>query len=281
MTRVSVVIPAYNRERTVATAIESVLAQSHPDVEVIAVDDGSADGTARVIEGFGDRVRPLLAPHRGQAPAINAGLGVATGDYVAYLDSDDVMLPDRLKLQAGYLDAHPEVDAVYSDQYRTSPAGTELIKTRPLDRFLILQRCYISRITILHRRSCLDRVGLFDETISGSDDWDMWLRMSECLRIDYLPGPVAEYRIDGSNTSFRRTKRLDHYRRTRLAILRKACARRGHPLWLRLMVGGAWLQYALGRVPGLGECSPRLWSAIDKVQWRLEQATIRPWSGLE
>ncbi|MBI4573499.1 MAG: glycosyltransferase family 2 protein, partial [candidate division NC10 bacterium] len=105
---VSVILPVYNGERFLAAAIASILAQDYQPIEVIVVDDGSTDGTAAIARSF-QGVRYLYQPNQGPAFARNAGIAVARGAFIAFLDADDLMVPTRLSVQAGYLLAHPEI----------------------------------------------------------------------------------------------------------------------------------------------------------------------------
>jgi len=116
----SVVIPVYNGERTVGRAIQSVLEQSHPALEVIVVNDGSTDGTGDVLSAFGDRIRVLNMPNRGVSAARNTGVESARGDWLAFLDADDWYFPDRLKCHADLIASEPEIDFVTGDfEYRS------------------------------------------------------------------------------------------------------------------------------------------------------------------
>src|SRR2546427_4231674 len=110
---VSVVIPVYNGERYLADAIQSVLDQTYQNLEVIVVDDGSTDGSAAVAKRFGDAIRYVRQANGGVCQARNTGISVARGTYLAFLDQDDLWLPDKLAVQVAYLESHPEVGAVY------------------------------------------------------------------------------------------------------------------------------------------------------------------------
>ncbi len=276
MTKVSVIIPAYNAAKHLRETLASVLAQSHENFEVIVVDDGSTDQTVDVLKSFGAQIRWIVQPHQGQAHAVNHGIRMSTGDYLAYFDADDLMLPKKLEVQARYLDEHPEVDVVYTDLYCTEPgSGTTRRKYEPIDPFVLLQRCCVCRITVMCRRVCVQTVGLFNEHITGSDDWDMWVRMSERCRMAYLDQALSEYRIHGENISRVRRKRLDHVRWARVVILHGAWARRGKPLWLGIMVLSARVCRRVGTIPVLGEQFPRLWSLADRVQMLAERLTLR------
>ncbi|MEN6451590.1 MAG: glycosyltransferase [Thermoguttaceae bacterium] len=280
MPKVSVIIPAYNASKTIRHTLKSVFDQTYRDFEVVVVDDGSTDDTVEILKSYGDRVRWAIQKHQGQAFAINTAIGLATGEYLAYFDSDDLMLPTKLEVQAGYLDAHPDVDVVYGDMYVTSPQGERtLLKYSPLDPFYLLQSCCVSRITIMHRRGCLDKTGLFDGTITGSDDWDMWVRMSECCNMAYIDGGLSEYVLHGGNISFRRTNQLSHCRRMRWQVLLRTCRRRGYPLWLRAMMFSAWAYWMVGRVPYFGKRFPYFWAGLTRIQRLGERLLLRGVSG--
>ncbi len=240
------------------------------------MDDGSTDGTVDILKSYDDRIRWAVQEHQGQAFALNRAVGMAQGEYFAYFDADDFMFSTKLEVQTHYLDEHPEVDVVYSaDKYQSELQLRNLRKrSNPLDSFYLLQHCFILRITVMHRRDCLREVGLFNGRVSGSDDWDMWVRMSERYRMDYIDQVLSEYRIHGKNISHTRPKRLNHYRRVRLLILRDACARRGSPFWLRMMVLSQTVFWLVGKLPILGECSERLWSGAARVQRRVERLLL-------
>jgi glycosyltransferase involved in cell wall biosynthesis len=124
METVSVIIPTYNRAELISQAIDSVLAQTVPAHEIIVADDGSTDDTAAVVAAYGDRVRYLALPHRGQPAATrNAGIRAATGVLLAFLDSDDLFLPDKLARQIAALAQTPAAGVVYSNglYFRTTP----------------------------------------------------------------------------------------------------------------------------------------------------------------
>jgi glycosyltransferase involved in cell wall biosynthesis len=113
MAKVSVIIPTYNRAHVICRAIDSVLAQTYPDYEIIVVDDGSTDQTAHVLSFYTDRIRYIYQANGGVSKAReNTGIKAAAGEYICFLDSDDAFLPNKLELQVGYLDNHPEIDVV-------------------------------------------------------------------------------------------------------------------------------------------------------------------------
>jgi len=115
MSLVSVIVPTFDRAATLGAAIDSVLAQTHPEVEVVVVDDGSTDGSAEVLAGYGDRIVVRRTANRGPAAARNEGMRAARGEYLAFLDSDDLYVEDKLAMQAAVLDAHPDLAMVSTD----------------------------------------------------------------------------------------------------------------------------------------------------------------------
>lgn len=123
MVKVSIIIPVYNGERYVSEAIDSVLNQTYKDFEIIVIDDGSKDDTLNILRMYGEKIRWESQENKGQASAINEGIKMAKGKYIAYLDADDVCLPERLKIQVKYLDEHPDVGLVYADFYQTDENG--------------------------------------------------------------------------------------------------------------------------------------------------------------
>jgi glycosyltransferase involved in cell wall biosynthesis len=205
MPRVSVIIPSYNRADLVREAVESVLAQTYRDFEIIVADDGSTDHTAEIMMQFGAAVTYLLLPHKGQPAATrNSGLRAARGEFVAFLDSDDMFLPDKLAVQAAALESHPEVGMVYSNGrfFRDNPARPtgyvqDGLPTPSRQVFAeLLRGNFLAPAVVLIRHSCLDRVGLFDERpdFLAVEDYDLWLRIAAQFQVLYVPGEVAAIR---------------------------------------------------------------------------------------
>ena len=266
MVKVSIIIPVYNGERYVSEAIDSVLNQSYKDFEIIVIDDDSKDNTSNILRTYGKKIRWKSQENKGQASALNEGIKMAKGRYIAYLDADDVCLPERFENQVKYLDEHSNVGLVYSDRYQIDENGKIqwIIKSQPHDNFILLQKNYIPRSAVMHKRECLDEVGLFDESITGDDDWDMWIRISEKFEMGYMDKPLVKYRVHGENISLTRPKRLDRGRYIKMRILEKAYERRERPFWLKLILIRAKIEWRIGKMPLLGESS-RVWWGVDMV----------------
>ena len=267
MVKVSIIIPVYNGEKYVSEAIDSVLNQTYKDFEIIVIDDGSKDNTLNILRMYGDKIKWKSQENRGQASAINEGINVAKGKYIAYLDSDDVCVPERFDTQVKYLDEHPNVSLVYSDRYNINENGENqgIFNSQPHDNFILLQQNYISRSVVMHKKECLYKVGLFDESITGSDDWDMWIRISEKFEMSYIDKPLIKYRVHKENISLLRPKRLDYGRYTKMKVLKKTLKRRESPFWLKLILMRAKIEWRIGKIPLLGERLPIVWWVVDKI----------------
>src|SRR5690349_11336244 len=180
---VSVVIPTYNTRRYVAEAVESALAQTYRPIEILVADDGSTDGTEVEMRRFGDAVRYLVQRNQGPAAARNLGIGTAQGEYVAFLDADDLWEPTKIAKQVAVMERDARVGVVYCGIHRVDlQAGTTVTIVRDdpalrgdIRRMLLLRNRVVTS-TLLIRRACFERAGLFDETLRWAEDWDLWIR---------------------------------------------------------------------------------------------------------
>jgi len=235
MAKVSVIIPVYNREDMIVEAVESALAQTLQDHEVIVVDDGSTDDTAKVVrERFGDQVRYLYQENRGRSSARNCGLMNSRGKYVVFLDSDDILLPQALETLSSFLDAHPDVEVVYSDGYLCDEEGRDLCRLsalrppvdleRPLES-LVRENFIIAPHCVMVQWRSLERIGpmYFDETLSAAEDTDLWIRLAVAgCRFGYVDVLTCKYRWYSGNTflaSSTRSLALESMRKAQFKIL--------------------------------------------------------------
>ncbi|MBW4507525.1 MAG: glycosyltransferase [Scytonematopsis contorta HA4267-MV1] len=210
MVKVSIVIPAYNAMTYLPTTIESVFSQSFNDYEMIIVDDGSSDNTLEWVNKITDaRVRVISQANQGASWARNAGIEHSQGEYIAFLDADDIWHPSKLEKQVDCLDAHPEVGLVYT--------WTELIDSKGLSTgrvFFNNDEGNIWQVLTQHniiecgsvamvRRACFEKVGLFDLNLSRSyvEDWDMWLRIATCYPFKVVKEALVFYRQHTNSSS--------------------------------------------------------------------------------
>jgi glycosyltransferase involved in cell wall biosynthesis len=184
MAEVSVIIPTYDRARKVARAVASVLYQTYTDYELIVVNDGSRDRTADVLSLFHPPVVRLThEKNRGVSAARNTGIKASHAPLVAFLDSDDYWLPEKLAAQVAFFSAHPEAVACQTREIwirkglRVNPRKKHLKPSGDIF-FPSLKLCLVSPSAVMVRRSLLDEVGLFDEALHVCEDYDLWLRVS-------------------------------------------------------------------------------------------------------
>jgi glycosyltransferase involved in cell wall biosynthesis len=200
---VSVVIPAFNAEGHIREVLESVRRQTFQDLEVIVVDDGSTDGTVREAEQFGRHLdlTVLRQVNAGPAAARNAGIRRARGRYCAFVDADDLMLPDRLAAQAELLDREPQMGLVFTDVATFDESGV-IFQTRRaysdprggmvLDRLLFDN--FITTSTVMAPTARLIEVGLFGENRRVSEDFELWLKIAARWNVGFIDRPLVRYR---------------------------------------------------------------------------------------
>lgn len=205
--RVSVIIPAFNAEEYVAETIESVLAQTRAADEIIAVDDGSTDGTLEVLRRFSPAVTALSKQNGGPASARNLAIRHSTGDLIAFLDCDDLWMPDKLEKQVGYLDEHPRTGLLFSEADMFSESGGKKVRhstigwtADPTFRQLLFGD-FIPNSTVVIRRECVDRVGYQNESLEliAVEDYEYWMRIARHFVMAGMAEPLAMYRLRDGN----------------------------------------------------------------------------------
>jgi len=208
---VSVIMPVYRGERFIAAAIESVLAQAYRDFEIVIVNDGSPDESARIISQFlpHPQIRYIEQQNAGVAAARNAGVAHANGAFIGLLDQDDLWLPNKLARQVSYLYSHPEIGLVHTrvkcidgDGAPRSCAGA--IGVYPYEGLCagrLLLGNVIAPVTVLLRSECIDDVGTFDQRFAPADDWELWMRIARRHPIGFIDEETACYRFHGENVS--------------------------------------------------------------------------------
>jgi len=203
MVKVSVIIPTYNRSSLLKMAIDSVLIQSYENYEIIVVDDGSNDTTAKLIDSYAsEKLRYFYQKNRGRSAARNLGIEMAHGEYVAFLDSDDMFLPQKLELQACELDANPSIGLVYSYAKNIDENGNYLsyhfegnLSGWVYPALLYIKNNVITTPTVMVRAEVLAEVGGFDESMDVCEDLDLWRRIARDHQIMQIPQPLSLVRI--------------------------------------------------------------------------------------
>ena len=224
MNRVSVVIPAHNAETFIDETVDSALAQTHPDIEVIVVDDGSTDGTLARLACFGDRIITVRQTNAGVAAARNAGAAIATGEWIAFLDADDIWLPGKIECQLR--DAHAPL--TYTNRLNIGARGdlpevqSDVTPMRKGDAFLplLVEGNFITASSVMVRRDVFQQMGGFFEGLAGTEDWDLWVRIAERHPVDCCREPLVRYRFHSAGAS-RDDRRM---RSQRVLVIARALA---------------------------------------------------------
>ena len=185
MPKVSVIIPTYNRAHLVGNAIQSVLDQTFPDFEIIVIDDGSIDNTREVVSKYGEEVIYIYQDNKERSVARNNGMKHAKGQYITFLDSDDLYLPDKLQVQVELMERNHEYGMSYSYSVWFDEKGKYLHTWRDnLDGWIFpeMMRAKHNKITVpsvMIRRIVLDRVGYFNESVNICEDYEFWCRVAK------------------------------------------------------------------------------------------------------
>lgn len=213
---VSVIIPTFNRAEMVTEAVESVLSQGVEGMELIVVDDGSTDGTARALAPYTDSITLLSTPHRGVSFARNIGVNHSTGRYIAFLDSDDLWLPGKLSAQLAFFESNPEAlicqteeiwikngKRIHPKPKHKKPSGMIFEKS--------LKLCLVSPSAVMMKKELFLSAKGFDTTLPACEDYDLWLRISCAHPVYLLPRPLVIKR-GGHDGQLSSMPCLDKYR---------------------------------------------------------------------
>ena len=225
MALVSVIIPTFNRAKWVKRAVSSVLFQTFRDFEVVVVDDGSTDETLEGLEIFSGKIRCLAhGANRGVSAARNTGIRATTAPYLAFLDSDDYWLPEKLALQMQFFRAYPEIRACQTEEIwirhgrRVNPRKKHLKPSGDIFE-PSLKRCLVSPSAVMLTRSLLEEIGLFDESLPACEDYDLWLRIASRFPIHLLRKPLVIKTGGHGDQLSSRFPGMDRFRITSMAKL--------------------------------------------------------------
>ena len=281
---VSVCMPMYNAEPYLAAAIDSMLAQTFADFEFLILDDASTDGSLTIARRYADadgRIRVFSLEHQGYPSLLNESLKLAKGRYVARMDADDVVRPDRLERQVTYLRAHPECVAVGTQVTMIDPDGEPLDRTHlptshdDIDRLQLAGRYQMTHASLVMPADILRRMGGYNPEFEPAEDYDLVLRLAEIGKLTNLPETLYCYRMHPGQITVRKYERQQQAMREAQVL---ACGRRGiavvpappfvHPRpvppWQLCVV---WAECALrsGHLPGAFKYARRA-------------VRLRPWS---
>ena len=243
--QVSVIIPTYNRAWVIKEAIDSVLTQDYTEFELIVVDDGSTDQTFDVLESYRNDIKVLSQKNKGVSAARNRGIAEASGNFIAFLDSDDLWLSQKLSVQIDFFNQTPDALICQTEEVwirnglRVNPKKRH---KKPSGMIFkpSLRLCLVSPSAVMIRRHLLDRVGRFDETLPACEDYDLWLRISCRFPIYLIDTPLIikrgghddqlskgtgldKFRIKAIEKIIRSGLLSEDQRRTAVKTLKKKC----------------------------------------------------------
>lgn len=229
MKLVSIIIPAYNKAALTVKTVESVLAQTYHNIEIIVIDDGSSDNTRILLEPYINRIKYIYRTNGGACSARNLGIKESRGDYIGLLDCDDTYHPDKVRLAMEYFQQHLGCAMIHTAANFINDQGKILsVYSSWQSRFVgkiadrLILNNYICNSTVIAKKECFQKVGDFDQTFFIPADWDMWLRIAEEFQVGYINQPLTNYLSAGSFT----LRNLDLWEKEVLLMLNKTFARR-------------------------------------------------------
>jgi len=249
--KISVVLPTYNQASYLPQAIESVFWQTNQDFELIVVNDGSTDDTVRILDEYQERNNFMVIHQNNQKlpHALNRGFQRARGEYLTLTSSDNVMLPTMLEDLAGTLDRYPDVGLVYAD-WQVLDENNEVIgqvHTFEFDRHLLMRVNYINAC-FMYRKSCQEKVGVYDPQYIHAEDWEYWWRISKYFLMMRVPRILYQYRVHGS--SLTQIKVISDARGISEGYQKLSAEFHSHPLiWYFSKLKWEFLRFRLGQDP--------------------------------
>lgn len=203
LTKISIITPSLNQGAFIEDTIQSVLNQNYSDLEYIIIDGGSTDNSVEIIKKYENQLAYWISEQdRGQSHALNKGFEKATGDIIAWINSDDYYLPKTFEYVIGLFEKHPEVDVIYGDVINFTPESDHYYKVEEFESLDFLSRIPIHQPGVFWRSKLLDEVGLLDEKLHFAMDYDLWMRMFFSYKSMKLNKPLAKFRMhDGSKTT--------------------------------------------------------------------------------
>src|SRR3989344_2882818 len=213
---VSVVIPTFNDKHYICQAIDSVLAQTYKNIEILVIDDGSSDGTEDMLKKYKNKIKYIYQENKGLSGARNAGLKMAQGKYISLLDADDIYHKERIKNQIKFLENDHDYALSYSDVRHFRDGENKLMRLKYqyysgniFEK--LLKKNFIAPSSVLFKKEMINKIGYFDEDLKKSADWDHWLRMANAgYKFKYLSEALTYIRIRQSGNLGSRAFKLQH-----------------------------------------------------------------------
>ena len=209
MPKVSVVMSVYNGERFLRQAVDSILSQTFTDFEFVVVDDGSTDGTEEILKGYTDpRLRMIRQENTGLIGSLNRAVDIASGEYIARMDADDISSPRRLELQLEWLESHPCTAVLGTQVAQIDEAGGAIrrhyypVRSDAIGKALLRGATAICHGSVILRRACFERAGGYRQRLEHAEDYDLWLRMIESYEVENLTGVLYLKRLTLDSVSF-------------------------------------------------------------------------------
>ncbi len=237
MPKVSVIVPSYNSGHFLKEALESALAQTFQDFEILVIDDGSTDQTKSIVEEYvkryPDKIHYKYQENTGLPGARNTGLRQARGEYIALLDADDKWLEHRLAKTVAAIETDPRIGVAHANIARFDKDGQILdVPKRDAQylsgwifKYIFLRNAHVSCPTVLFKKKCCDTLGMFDENLAylGCEDRELWLRIAKEYKFVYIDEVLAYYRITMNSMS----KNMDKMMQARMYVVNKFCPKNG------------------------------------------------------
>jgi glycosyltransferase involved in cell wall biosynthesis len=288
---VSVVIPVYNGERYVRECMDNVFRQTHRPLEVIVVDDGSTDGTGEILNRYPLPIRVVRTEHRNLPSARNRGIESASGEFIAFLDVDDLWLAEKIEKQVVVFQRRPEIGLACTDVEKFPASGRRRSKERlqlgrKLNRSeafpLLIRRNFITPSSVMIRRSVSASFGAFDESLNSCEDWEYWLRLAaRGVRMAFLDEPLVLYRAHEANMS----RFTDRMHEGRLAAVQKTFRSSGLPeryrphereCLARIYYESANAFYSAGETDLFEDCFRKAWALSRRAApWKAMRRHVR------
>jgi glycosyltransferase involved in cell wall biosynthesis len=283
MPEISIIIPAYNAERTIEETIQSVQQQTFQDFELIVIDDGSNDRTKELVQNIQDERLQIFSYENGGLPvARNRGISHASGEFVAFLDADDLWTPDKLELQLAVLKQHPEAGVAYSWTYFMDVNAQKARSFLPSPQYAFAGNVYAQLLVsdfihsgsnTLIRKQAIEAVGGFDPALKSCEDWDYWLRIAASWHFVVVP----KYQIMYRRTSGAMSSKVEVMKASALVAMDKAYKAAPPELqYLKVQTLTGFHKYCAGQylehgtdTSGVNNAQQHLWSAI-----RLQPKTL-------